>query len=106
MRTLLAVALLLIVSLPMGGCRAPRTSTVERPVLAADQVGVAIAIRGMTCPIRCPQEVRAQLLAAPGVLSVIVDPADQSAFCVAVAGTDPTEVVAHLRPPYSGEVLN
>ena len=64
-----------------------------------------LKIMGMTCPNRCVQEVREQLLAVPGVLDVVIDTNARKATVRVARGTDPELLVAGLRAPYSGRLM-
>ena len=59
---------------------------------------------GLTCPIRCPREIRQMLETVPGVRGVQVD-YDRKVVSVSVeAGTGPEELVAAVKPPYAAEL--
>ena len=66
---------------------------------------IHIKVTGMTCPIRCPREVRDQLMAVPGVLFVTVDTDDREAIVDIVPGTNPELVLGGLHKPYAGRLM-
>lgn len=66
---------------------------------------VRLKVTGMTCPIRCPREVKEQLLAVPGVLHVVIDTDDRAAIVDVVPGTNPELVLGGLKAPYAGRLM-
>jgi len=99
-----AAVLALAVALAPAACASPATEPAS-PVIDAEGAEVhRLRIFGMTCPVRCPLEVRDQLRAAPGVLGVSVDYDEREATVRVAPGTDMAEVVGALRPPYSAHL--
>jgi len=100
--TLLALALFCGA---LAGCAGPRFAEAPADAPQGTLAEVKVAVYGMSCPIRCPEEVKDQLRAVPGVRSVTVDFEDKSATCRVVPGTETAAVVAGLHDPYSGALL-
>lgn len=65
---------------------------------------VVLRVTGMTCPVKCPREVRDLLLAVPGVENVIIDYDRREAICHVRPGTDPQALIEALVPPYAAKL--
>ena len=85
--------------LPLAACASGSSGT------APSDGTVMLKVSGMSCPIRCPREVKEQLEAVPGVREARIDYPAKQAACDVEPGTAPADVAAGLKTPYSGQPL-
>jgi copper chaperone CopZ len=61
---------------------------------------VTLHVDGLTCPLKCPREIRAMLADVPGVVNVNVDVPSRSVTVDVLRGTDPETIVDAIKAPY------
>lgn len=66
---------------------------------------VRLYVDGMTCPTRCPREVRDMLGVVEGFVSATVDVPSQTVVCEVASDTDPEALVRAIRTPYRAKLL-
>src|SRR5438876_228199 len=74
----------------------------EAPAPAAPQRDVEtlrLHVDGMTCPVRCPREIKEMLSKVPGIVNVAVDVPSQTVIANVMRGTNPQTLVDAIKSP-------
>lgn len=87
---------------PIPGSRAPSAAPegVERQILT-----YRLHVDGMTCPVRCPREIKEMLSGVPGIVNVAVDVPTQTVMRNVERTTDPQALVDAIKSPYRARLL-